>query len=47
MSEEEILAELRTIRTLLALDKKEQLNGFVDDHSEIQNDILEKLLSDE
>ncbi|WP_327053158.1 hypothetical protein [Halomicrococcus gelatinilyticus] len=47
MSDEEILAELRTIRTLLALDKEEQLNGFVDNHSEIQNQILDGLSGDE
>jgi len=47
MSEEQILAELRTIRTLLALDKEEQLNGFVNGHSEIQRHVLQHLSDEE
>lgn len=40
---EEILAELRTIRTLLALDKEERLKELTPDLSDIQESILKRL----
>lgn len=43
MSDEEILAELRTIRTLLALDKKEELNGILNGLDEVEQAIIEKV----
>lgn len=46
MSEEEILAELRTIRTLLALDKEEELNGILNGLDEVEEEIIERV-SDE
>lgn len=47
MTDKEILAELRTIRTLLALDKEEELNQFSNGLSEAQEHILSKLEYDE
>ncbi|WP_081603269.1 MULTISPECIES: winged helix-turn-helix domain-containing protein [unclassified Haloferax] len=41
MSDEEILAELRTIRTLLALDKDEELNEILSGLDEIEEEIVE------
>lgn len=43
MSEEEILSELRAIRTLLSLDKKEQLEQIIDGLSDKQKRILDEL----
>lgn len=43
MSEEDILAELRTIRTLLALDKEEELEELATDFSELQKHLLDRL----
>jgi DNA-binding MarR family transcriptional regulator len=43
MSDEEILAELRTIRTLLAIDKKEELEELTTDLSELQEHLLNRL----
>lgn len=43
MTDEEILAELRTIRTLLALDKEERLRELTPELSEIQKTILDEL----
>lgn len=46
MSDEEILAELRTIRTLLALDKEEELNRILNGLDEVEEEIIERV-SDE
>ncbi|GAB3679661.1 hypothetical protein GCM10028857_01340 [Salinarchaeum chitinilyticum] len=46
MTDEKILSELRTIRTLLALDKEERLNERLNGHSDIQEQVLDQL-SDE
>lgn len=43
MSEEQILEELRTIRTLLAIDKEDDLNELTTNLSEIQKHILNEL----
>jgi len=43
MSDEEILTELRAIRTLLALDKEERLRELTPELSEIQKSILDEL----
>lgn len=43
MTEEEILEELRTIRTLLAIDKEQDLQQLTNDLSEIQRAILREL----
>jgi len=43
MSDEEILAELRTIRTLLALDEEEELNGIMNDLDEVEETIIEEV----
>jgi response regulator of citrate/malate metabolism len=43
MSEEEILAELRTIRTLLALDKEEELNDIMSGINEVEEAIIEEV----
>lgn len=40
MSEEEILMELRTIKILLAIDKREEIEELTSDFSEIQEHIL-------
>lgn len=47
MTEEEILAELRTIRTLLAIEKEDRLTTVVDDLDEKQLRILEELSFEE
>lgn len=46
MTEEQILSELRTIRTLLALNKEEELNGILNDLDEVEQAIIERV-SDE
>ena len=43
MNEEEILGELRTIRTLLALDKEEEMNGMLNDLDEVEQEIINRL----
>lgn len=43
MTNEEILAELRTIRTLLVLDKEEELDGILNGLSEVQQKIIEEV----
>jgi predicted transcriptional regulator len=43
MTDEDILSELRTIRTLLTLDKEERLIELLEDLDEVQEDILEEL----
>jgi len=43
MSEEQILAELRTIRTLLALDKMEELNEIMNGLDEVEQEIIERV----
>lgn len=47
MTDEEILTELRTIRTLLSLDKEEKLEEICDDLNEVQEDILDELGAEE
>ena len=41
MANEEILAELRTIRTLLALDKEKELNELFEELDEVEHALLE------
>lgn len=43
MSDEEILAELRTIRTLLALDKEEEMGEILNDLDEVEQEIIDRL----
>jgi len=43
MSNEEILAELRTIRTLLALDKEEELNGILNGLDDVEQALVEEI----
>jgi predicted ArsR family transcriptional regulator len=43
MAQEEILTELRTIRTLLALDKEERLRELTPELSDTQHSILDEL----
>ena len=43
MSDEETLAELRTIRTLLALDKEEELNRILNGLDEVEEEIVERI----
>lgn len=43
MTAEEILAELRTIRTLLALDKEEELDEIMNNLDEVEQAIIKKL----
>lgn len=43
MSEDEILSELRTIRTLLALDKGDELKDIISDLDQIQHDALDEI----
>ncbi|MFC6757686.1 MULTISPECIES: DeoR family transcriptional regulator [Haloarcula] len=40
MTNEEILAELRTIRTLLALEKEEELNGILNGLDEVEQALV-------
>lgn len=46
MSEDEILAELRTIRALLALGKEDELQGIIDDLTDLRHHVLEELDED-
>lgn len=43
MTDEEILTELRTIRTLLALNKEEELNGILNGLDEVEQAIIERV----
>lgn len=43
MAEEEILKELRTLRTLVAIDKEEDLKDLTSDLSDLQRHILNHL----
>jgi DNA-binding MarR family transcriptional regulator len=43
MSDEEILVELRTIRTLLALDKEEEMHGILSELGEVEQAIIDRL----
>lgn len=43
MTDEEILTELRTIRTLLALEKEGRLEEIVSELSDTQKDIIDEL----
>lgn len=43
MSEEEILAELRTIRTLLAFNKEEKLDSIMGSLDEVEQNITEEV----
>lgn len=43
MTDEEILAELRTIRILLALDKGEELDDVLNNLDEVEQTIVEKV----
>lgn len=43
MTDDEILSELRTIRTLLTLEKEERLEETLSGLSNIQEDVLEEL----
>lgn len=43
MTDKEILTELRTIRTLLTLEKEDRLEEIVSELSDIQEDILDEL----
>jgi len=47
MTESEMVRELRTIRTLLAIDKKDELSEIFGDSDEISETILDKLSSTE
>lgn len=46
MTEEQIISELRTIRTLLAFERKQELGDIIDDLSEIQERILKEIESE-
>jgi len=43
MTQEELLEELRTIRTLLAIDKEDDIEKLVGELSDVQQHILEEL----
>lgn len=43
MTDDDILSELRTIRTLLTLDKEDRLMELVDNLNGVQEEALEKL----
>lgn len=43
MDDEELLEELRTIRTLIAIDKKEYLEKAINNNDKVHDRILEEL----
>lgn len=43
MSDEEVLAELRTIRTLLALEREEKMSEILNDLDEVERAIMGRL----
>lgn len=47
MTEDEIHRELRTIKVLLALDKKDELQQLADDMEDVHSELLSKLSADE